>query len=144
MATEPLPTSGSDSSGSYWVFKGLTALVVLVGFSYIRHRDYEGKNLYACLILLVPYAVSVLLPRKYLAWAIAIPMTAALVIGFPMLVGFIVGETGMLVVLATVIAAAVAAFCTGLINSRAIRGRVMMLSLVVSLTYYLAALQYAR
>ena len=136
---------------SYWLFKGLTTLTIITALDYIHYQDFHGRLLSATLILLAPYIVSLCLPRTWLACSLAIPISAALVMCFPILVSFAWGfhtdrtqDLKLFAVLIAMVILPITAIIAGMLNRDTIKARIVLLSLGASLIYYLAAVQYAR
>ena len=136
---------------SYWTLKALILGTIAAGMDYVIYQDFSGKELRASMLLLAPYAVALLLPRRFIAPALAIPIAGALTMSIPILLSFLWGlhtdpkqDAKLGLVLVAIVATCVSSLVAVSLNRRAIRAAVFSLALAASLVYYAAMLQYAR
>lgn len=136
---------------SYWTFKVLTVCTIAAAINYIHYQDFHGKELTASLVLLFPYVVCLVLPQKWLGSSAAIPIGAGLVLSLPIAISFAWGfhtdpkqDFNLLMVLVLILALSIASTVTAILSRRLIRAAVFFTSLIGSVFYYIAAVQYAR
>jgi len=136
---------------SSWLFKIFTLGTIAAGLNYVHYQNFHGKELYASYMLLFPYILSLALPGKWLSSALAVPISGALVLSLPLLVSFGWGfhtdpqqDFKLSLVLISIVAVCIVSIVTAVHHRQTIRGTGLIASLVGSLIYFLAAVQYAR
>src|SRR5262245_38326704 len=138
---------------SYWSFKVALFCAVAVGLDWIHYRDFHGRQLSDALMMTLPYVFALLIPKRWLGAAIAVPIGAGLVLSVPLLLSLIFVMSNKMdsgvnlrlhIILLCVVAVAVTAMIAGILNRNKIRGWTFTGVLVGSTAYYLVVLLYGQ